>query len=78
MTLLISKGNAMAAVGQQWRYVRDRARELGVPILRDGNNAYVEAAAFLAALKAKNVSAQPEDPEQAMRRRVFGARGRRP
>lgn len=76
MTLLISTGNAMAVVGQSYRWVRDRAPQLGVAVLRDGKKSFVEAEAFLSALKAKNAQPAPDDPEVAMRRRVFGNRRR--
>lgn len=76
--LLLGPGNSMAAIGASWRWVRDTAKRLGVPFLKVGRKQFVEANAFIAALDAwahRGVVSEP-DPEEAMRRRVFGPRKR--
>lgn len=74
--LLLGPANALAVVGAPWRWVRDTARELGVPTIGAGKKRFVPAAAFVAALEAAGKTqcvddaAEPEtlDPAEAVRR----------
>jgi hypothetical protein len=55
--ILVSSGNCEAVVGQSWRWVRDNAAFLGVPIHRVGGKRFVEAAELLAAVRRCTVVA---------------------
>lgn len=73
--LLIGPGNALAAVGAPWRWVRDTARELGVRFVGAGKKRFVPAAEFLAALERGGRTVEDletlavaSDPAEAVRR----------
>jgi hypothetical protein len=75
--LTIGPKNAELVTGQPWRWVRDTARRLGVPVRRTGGKPWIEPAQWLEAVRADAapVDAAPEvderDELEAMRRR-FG------
>jgi hypothetical protein len=46
MPILISVKNAEAVVGQSWRWVKQYARDCGVPIYRANGKPFIEAEAF--------------------------------
>ena len=78
--VLIGAANAESATGMSWRHLRDHAQELGVPIVAIGRRRAVRTADLLAALAARDPvqPTEPEDPTEAMRRRIgLRARGAR-
>jgi len=74
--LFISTGNAEACTGQSWRWCRDMARALGVPLLGAGKKQLVDAAKFRAALEGlvDGGIAEPgntvTDPAEQIRQRL--------
>ena len=67
--LLLSSDNAVAAVGQSWRWCRDQARALGVPVIEAGRKSFIDAARFIEALRADRTAtpapALPAEPDEA-------------
>jgi hypothetical protein len=64
--LLLGPKNCLAAIGADWRWCRDQARALGVPLVGSGRKQFVRADLFLAALEAaSNDTAEPEDETDA-------------
>lgn len=55
---LIGPRNCEAFIGQPWRWVRDTARRLGVPVLTVGGKSFVRAPEMLAALE-REAASQP-------------------
>ena len=49
--LILGPANSESATGWPWRFVKERARALGVPVLGSGKKQGVSASAFLAALE---------------------------
>ena len=74
--LCIGPGNALAAVGAPWRWCRDTAHDLGVPLVGTKRRQLIPAGDFLAALKAAKVEAGAPldivyaDPAAEIRRRL--------
>jgi hypothetical protein len=74
--LFIGPANAIAVTGCPWRWVRDRAVELGVPILGTKKKGVINAAAFVAALECgsaapnHDLEAPPSDAAEQLRRRL--------
>lgn len=57
--VLLGPKNCEAAVGAPWRWVRDQAAVLGVPLVGSGRKQFVRADLFLAALEAANETTEP-------------------
>jgi hypothetical protein len=74
--LLLGELNAEAVVGRSWRWVKDTANALGVPVYR---HRLVDAERFLAALRAEAESSDggPANDEQSGTDRVLALVGRR-
>lgn len=53
--LYLGPDNAEACVGYSWRWVRDTARELGVPLVQVGRRYLIPVEAFRAALEREQV-----------------------
>ena len=49
--IFLGPANAEQAHGWPWRYVKERARQLGIPMLGTGKKLCVSSSAFLAALE---------------------------
>jgi len=86
--LALGPANCAAIIGQPWRWTRDTARRLGVPVHRCAGKSWIEAETFLCALRAQSTEPKPpandvaanaapiEDEVAAMRARVARAGGR--
>ncbi len=84
--LLLGPANCESAVGLPWRFVRDHAPELGVPIIGTGRKRCVRADLFIEALERSGAGgdlpsvakAEPEplDPAEAVRRAIGVSRRR--
>lgn len=61
--VLLGPANALAATGASWRWVRDAAAELRVPLLKHGKKQFVDAAAFVAALRKAQAAGDAPRPE---------------
>lgn len=60
--LFISDRNAEALIGRPWRWVRDTARSLGVPVLQGGR--LVDAPAFERAIRERSARVRtPDGPD---------------
>lgn len=66
--IYIGPRNAEHVIGQSWRWCRDTARRLGVPVLRVGGKPLIRAVQFAMALEraAELVELTPEQERQAM------------
>jgi hypothetical protein len=80
--LVVGPKNSEAATGWPWRWVRDTARALGVPIIGHGRKLGVRADQFLAALERLDQAdvtpggtIELTDPAEAVRR-ALGKRRR--
>lgn len=60
--LLLGPKNCLAAIGADWRWCRDQARALGVPLVGVGRKQFVRADLFLAALEAANDQEEAKQP----------------
>lgn len=83
--LLLGPANCESAVGLPWRFVRDHAPELGVPIIGTGRKRCVRADLFIEALERSGAGdlpslakAEPEplDAAEAVRRAIGVTRRR--
>jgi len=79
--IVIGPANCEAATGWPWRWVRDHARELGVPLLGAGRKCGVRADLLVAALERQpavpdNEAATPADPAEVVRQLLRRAGGR--
>jgi hypothetical protein len=65
--LFISTGNAEAATGQSWRWCKNMAALLNVPVLGAGKKQLIDAAKFRDALErlAEPVTPKTDAPEDA-------------
>lgn len=73
MPITIGPGNALAATGFPWRWVRDQAEALGVPFVGCARKRGVRADLFLAALEqqgAKPSTPEPVDHAEQLRARL--------
>jgi hypothetical protein len=75
LPIVIGPANCLAATGWPWRWIRDTAPRLGVPLLVVGRKQGVRADLLLAALERAGATAtsaeQPmahADPAEAIRR----------
>lgn len=77
--LLLGPANCESAVGFSWRFVRDHAPVLGVPIIGTGRKRCVRADLFVAALERSGaadlpslakVEPEPVDAAEAVRRAI--------
>jgi hypothetical protein len=71
--ITIGPGNAVGMTGVPWRWLRDNARRLGVPIWRVGGKSMIPAAPLLRALEREAGNEQPReltDEEERQRLRV--------
>ena len=71
--ITIGPGNAVGMSGVPWRWLRDNARRLGVPIWRVGGKSMIPAAPLLRALEREAGNEQPReltDEEERQRLRV--------
>jgi hypothetical protein len=70
--ITIGPGNAVGMTGVSWRWLRDNAGRLGVPIWRIGGKSMIPAAPLLRALEreaAQQESREPTDEEVRQRLR---------
>lgn len=84
--LLLGPANCEAAVGLPWRFVRDHAPELGVPIIGTGRKRCVRADLFIEALERSGTRAdlpsvakaepEPLDAAEVIRRAIGVGRRR--
>jgi hypothetical protein len=59
--ITIGPGNAVGMTGVSWRWLRDNARRLGVPIWHVGGKSMIPAAALLRALERAAAQQEPHE-----------------
>ena len=73
--ITIGPGNALGMTGVSWRWLRDNAKRLGVPIWRFGGKSLIPAAPLLQALEREAGRQEPreltdEEERQKLRREL--------
>jgi hypothetical protein len=71
--LMVTPANCEQVLGVKYRWCKERARELGVPVIRIGGKSLIEAAPLVEALKREAASKQPApliDEEQRSQMRA--------
>jgi hypothetical protein len=75
--LLLSEKNSVEATGQSFRFWREHAPSLGVPVVKIGRKAFIDAEALLSAIRARAAeAAESTDPAEAVRK-LIGLGGKR-
>ena len=73
--LTIGPKNAALVTGQSWRWVRDTAKRLGVPVHRTGGKPWLEPAQWLEAVRADAAPVEKE-PDVVERDELAALRAR--
>ena len=74
--ITIGPGNAVGMTGVPWRWLRDNAGRLGVPIWRVGGKSVIPAAPLLQALEREAAQQEPRElTDEEERQRLRGQLG---